>query len=346
MKHEKEKQAQLMESSTNTDDVKISIVTACYNSVAFIDRIYGSLVRQTYKNFEWICVDDCSTDATVSVLAALSSPGDLGMQVYRLPQNTGGPLALAVGTQRARYEITTWLDHDDELFPDALENIRKNWPLVSAHPGLGGLTFRSVDPASGRMVGRPLTLTRPLSWSEGTNLFPDVTDGTFAVKTGIIKQYATVAGMENLVLNGPILQEMTASYPFVCAEGPSVRYYHRDNPESQTRLERISRKTVASYARLIDGADHHYLRRPWLWAKQIATMLRYSKLVHGKWFACLSDIRRSRIRALVICLWPLGLLTYARRPTANVTTLAIFPESLAQELPDLWVGEANRGGRS
>ena len=316
----------------------ISLVTACYNSVPFIDRIYRSLAAQTYRNFEWICVDDCSTDETVERLSALAPPGLLGMRVYRLPQNTGGPVALAVGTQRARGEVTIWLDHDDELFPFALEEVRRNWPRVADDARLSGLSFRAVDPATGALVGRPLAGGAPISSSEALNRYPDVSDGMIAVRTGLLRRFATVPAMEDVALNGAVYLPLTAGRPVLIAEAPAVRYYHRDNPQSQTLFERISRKTVASYARVIDAADRHFLRRPGHWARHIATMLRYSKLVHGRWFACLRHIRRPSIRALVILLSPLGLFAYALKPRANVVEIPFFPPESADKLANLHRG--------
>lgn len=315
----------------------ISIVTACYNSTPFLDRIYQSLAAQTYRNFEWICVDDCSTDDTVDRLIALPSPGLLGMQVYRLPRNTGGPVALAVGTQHARGEITIWLDHDDELFPFALEEVRRNWPAVAGDPALSGLSLRAADPATG-LIGRELPAGLRLTASEGLNRFPDISDGTLAVKTELMQRFATVEALENIVLNGAIYFPMTAGRPLVVADSPPIRYYHRDNPASQTRLERISRKTVASYARTFDAADRHFLRRPLLWLRQVATMLRYSKIVHGRWFEALKFIRRPGLRAIAILAWPLALLAYARRPTANVVEIDVFRPEDAAGLRDLWAG--------
>src|SRR5260221_9600817 len=123
--------------------LSISIVTACYNSTPFLERVHKSLVQQTYRNFEWICVDDRSTDDTVSRLKAVRAPGDLGMRVYQLPQNTGGPVALAMGTKVAKGDVIIWLDHDDELVPDALGQVEANWPKGQAGPGESGLFLRA-----------------------------------------------------------------------------------------------------------------------------------------------------------------------------------------------------------
>jgi glycosyltransferase involved in cell wall biosynthesis len=316
----------------------ISIVTACYNSTPFLDRIHASLTAQTYPKFEWICVDDSSTDDTVERLVRLPPPGELGMQVYRLPQNTGGPVALAVGTQRARGDIVIWLDHDDELFPFALERVHSNWLRVQCEPSLSGLFLRAKSPTDGSMIGRELQAGLRLTWSEMGNRYPDVSDGTFALKREVFQRYATVQAMEDVALNGVLYERLTAVSSFVTADGPPIRYYHRDNPDSQTRLERVSRKTVASYGRLLDQADIHYLRTPVRWAKHAATFLRYSKQVHGRWFAGLRHISRPGIRLSVIALWPLGLLAYAGRPKADVVDIPVFRPEQAEDLHNLWRG--------
>ena len=157
--------------------VSISIVTACYNSSSFLDRVYNSLCRQSYHRFEWICVDDGSSDDTIARLLTMPAPGELGMRVYQLPQNTGGPVALAFGTGVAKGEANIWLDHDDELSPNALEKVAANWEKVDIQSGESGLFLRASDPITGHMIGRVLETGRRLSWSQMSNRYPDISDG-------------------------------------------------------------------------------------------------------------------------------------------------------------------------
>jgi len=323
----------------STTEPSISIVTACYNSTPFLDRIYESLEKQTYRNFEWVCVDDASTDDTVARLISLKSPGALGMQVYKLPQNTGGPVALGVGTQRARGDIVIWLDHDDALEPFALEQVRNNWWRAQADESVSGMLFWAIDAADGRPIGRHLPPGTKLTWSEQNNRYPDICDCTFAFKREQLQRFATVEAMEDVILNGVVFERMTAAHPFVTADGPPIRYYFRDNPASQTRLERISRKTVATYARLLDQSDLHYVRSPMRWLKHAATLLRYSRIVHGRWLYCLRYISRAEIRILLLALLPFGLVAYLRRPNANIVDAPFFPAHLADGLDDLWLGD-------
>jgi glycosyltransferase involved in cell wall biosynthesis len=296
-------------------------------------------VAQTYRKFEWVCVDDCSTDDTVERLARLPAPGELGMQVYRLSQNTGGPVAVAHGVQCARGETVLIFDHDDELLPGALDTIASSWSSISEDESLSGLMFPVVEGDSRRVIGNPVVPGTRISTTWLSNHRPDVSDATFVFKGSIAKGAFTIQNTEALALFGVILNEITAEHP-VAAKARPVRVYHRDNPASQTRLERISRKTVASYARLLDQADLHYLRSPVRWVRHGATLLRYSKQVHGRWFEGLHYIRRPGIRLLVRALWPLGLLAYWRRPRANVVDIPLFRPEQAEGLPNLWQGSA------
>jgi hypothetical protein len=144
--------------------------------------------------------------------------------------------------------------------------------------------------------------------------------------------------MENVSLGGVVMAQLSRTKYFLVADSPPIRFYHRDNPTSQTRMERISRKTVASYARIIDGADRYFLLKPVHWVRHIATMLRYSKQVHGAWFEGLRFVRRPSIRLLVRFFWPLGWLAYRFRPRANVVEIPIFRPELASGLVDLRSG--------
>jgi len=309
----------------------ISIVTACYNSVAFLDRIHGSLLKQTCRDFEWVCVDDLSTDETLAQLLQLKAPGKLGMQVYALPQNSGGSVAVALAMQRAKGEVVVLLDHDDELFPEALEQVAANWHRVG--PTESGLFLRAVDPSSSEMIGRKLTTGRRLTWNEMSNRYPDVCDGTFAFRADLLREFASIERMEPIMLLGAMLVEITAGRPLVNVDVP-VRYYHRDNVDSQTRWQRVSRKNVATYARVLDGADRYYLLAPVRWVRHVVTLFRYARLVHGRASAAIGHIERPSMRWFARAIWPVGRLARYLNDNEVLVDSPYFEPALAESLPD------------
>lgn len=103
----------------------ISVITAFYNSEEFIEVAHQSLLNQTYKNWEWICVDDCSTDNTLNFLYDWAKE-DSRIKVIARNLN-GGNAARTVnsGIHYCNGSHIIFIGHDDELTPNTLEEIVK-----------------------------------------------------------------------------------------------------------------------------------------------------------------------------------------------------------------------------
>jgi glycosyltransferase involved in cell wall biosynthesis len=104
----------------------ISVVTATYNRAHTLDRVYRSLLDQTFDDFEWIVVDDGSQDGTAELIDSWSAEGRLEIR-YRRQVNTGQFAATNRGVEMARGEFITLLDSDDWFVPDALEAMLDIW---------------------------------------------------------------------------------------------------------------------------------------------------------------------------------------------------------------------------
>jgi glycosyltransferase involved in cell wall biosynthesis len=104
--------------------VKVSVVVATYNSPPELAGLVQSLDEQTLPadEYELIFVDDGSSDDTHDRLTALAADRT-NMQVHRIP-NSGWPgRPRNVGTRAATGEFVFYADHDDYLFPEALERM-------------------------------------------------------------------------------------------------------------------------------------------------------------------------------------------------------------------------------
>jgi glycosyltransferase involved in cell wall biosynthesis len=101
---------------------RISVITPVYNGEPFADRCYWALNQQTVKDWEWIVVDDGSTDNTSAVLRKLSLR-DSRIQLFRSTTNRGMGVArtLALSEARARWVVVN--DVDDLSFPWRLERM-------------------------------------------------------------------------------------------------------------------------------------------------------------------------------------------------------------------------------
>ncbi len=102
---------------------KYSIVTPMYNSFGLMNRYFNSLADQTYKNFEVIVVDDCSTDDSYQKLCDYVKRSPLTIKVLRTEKNGGPGIARNMGMDAVRGEWLTFIDNDDWVDVRLLEKI-------------------------------------------------------------------------------------------------------------------------------------------------------------------------------------------------------------------------------
>lgn len=100
----------------------ITILTPSYNRAHTLNRLYKSLLRQTNKNFEWLIVDDGSTDNTKKVVDSFINDNKISIN-YIFQLNGGKHRALNTGIKNIDSELTFIVDSDDFLKNDAVENI-------------------------------------------------------------------------------------------------------------------------------------------------------------------------------------------------------------------------------
>ena len=99
---------------------KISIITPTYNRSKFIRRTIKSVIDQTYTDWEFLIIDDSSTDNTVELVNEFVKQ-DPRIKLFKTPQNSGGPaLPKNIGIENATGEYVAFLDDDDEWLPEKL----------------------------------------------------------------------------------------------------------------------------------------------------------------------------------------------------------------------------------
>ena len=98
----------------------VSVITPTYNSGQFIGDTIRSVVNQTYKNWELILVDDCSTDNTLSVIEQFTKTDDR-VRFHRNQENMGAGETRNKGLELAKGRFISFLDADDLWHKEKLE---------------------------------------------------------------------------------------------------------------------------------------------------------------------------------------------------------------------------------
>ena len=114
-----------------TQEFTVSIITPSWNSEGYIKDTVQSVQNQTYKNWEMIIVDDCSTDRTVEIVENIAKT-DSRVKILRQENNLGAGAARTRGMQSASGRFIAYLDADDIWKPEKLEKqvdfmIRNNY---------------------------------------------------------------------------------------------------------------------------------------------------------------------------------------------------------------------------
>lgn len=99
--------------------MKVSIITPSYNSSRFIEHTIKSILNQTYKNWELLIVDDCSTDDSYAVVKSYADK-DKRIHLIKLEQNSGAAVARNTGISAANGRFIAFLDSDDTWLPEKL----------------------------------------------------------------------------------------------------------------------------------------------------------------------------------------------------------------------------------
>jgi glycosyltransferase involved in cell wall biosynthesis len=100
--------------------MSVSIITPTFNSERFIAETILSVQAQTYKDWEMIIVDDCSTDRTAEIVASFQEKDSRIKYLYN-STNKGSAFSRNIAIQKAKGKWIAFLDSDDLWHPEKLE---------------------------------------------------------------------------------------------------------------------------------------------------------------------------------------------------------------------------------
>ena len=131
---------------------RITIGMPVYNDVNFIEESIKSILTQTYKNFEFIISDDCSTDGS-DLICKKYLIKDSRIRYIRQPKNLGISKNMEFLLKRANTKYFMWAGDDDILAPTFIEtlikSIENNIDSISAF-----CTFSSINEKGNITTGK------------------------------------------------------------------------------------------------------------------------------------------------------------------------------------------------
>jgi glycosyltransferase involved in cell wall biosynthesis len=293
-----------------------TVFTPTYNRAHTLHRVYESLRGQTFRDFEWLVVDDGSTDDTRQKVNGWRQEADFPVR-YVFQANAGKHVAFNRGVREARGELFLTLDSDDACVPRALERLKVHWDSIPAQEKerFTGVTSLCMD-EQGKLVGERFPGNITDSDSIEVELILRVKGEKWGFhRTAVLRQYpfpepAGVKFIPESIVWLSIARTYKTRFVNEC-----LRIYHMGDA-SGDRLTALTRSTA--YGRLLFHASvmtryrNVAARAPASFAKSIVNYARYS-------FACgigirgqLSEAPSLELKTLVALLVPAGYAFYLR----------------------------------
>lgn len=166
----------------------VTIFTPTYNRGYTLLRLYQSLTRQSVQDFEWIIVDDGSTDDTESIVQRFISEKVLKIEYYKV-NNRGKHTAINIGVTKAKGNLFFIVDSDDWLITNAIERILYHYAYIKSDESFAGVVGLRAFANGERIGGGTKFDILDCSYIELRYVRKIKGDMAEVFKTSVLKQY-------------------------------------------------------------------------------------------------------------------------------------------------------------
>lgn len=290
--------------------VAISVVTPTYERAATLPRLYESLLAQTMRDFEWVVVDDGSSDETGELVRGWQHEAPFRI-VYDWQPNAGKHAAVNRGVAQATGGFCAVMDSDDWYVPAALERMLHHWNAIPAdrRAGFANVEGLCADP-DGALVGDRF----PAEVFDSTTFEIEVVHGVGGDKIGMYRR--------DVLLEHPFPEDMGWHVtPALVWNRIAARYrsrfvdevwaYKEYLAEGLTGRETELRLRFAA-AQLVYWREFAAMPRPMPVRARVRANANYVRYSLWERVPLREQLRRSPAWALTVATWPLGALLHAR----------------------------------
>lgn len=168
----------------------LTIFTPMYNRANFLKAIYGSLKEQSVKDFEWLIVDDGSSDNCETILSEIISKHDNSFKIrFYKKQNGGKHTAINIGVREAEGELFLILDSDDSLPKNSVATILHEYKDIATDNSICGISGLMAH-HDGSLIGSGYPINRIIASSLDLRYKYNVTGDLIEIfKTKVLREY-------------------------------------------------------------------------------------------------------------------------------------------------------------
>lgn len=298
-----------------TDRYLFTIFTPTYNRAHTLPRVYESLKRQTFRDFEWLIIDDGSTDNTRELVEGWQKESLLPIR-YFWQENAHKKAAFNCGVREAQGELFLPLDSDDEALPTALEILNRHWCAIAdlERQQFSAVTGLCVD-KNGQIVGSRF----PTNVFDSDSLeiryrYRVMGEKWGFQRTDILRQFPYPEDIKGHVPEGVIWSAIARRYKTRFVNEALRIYYTEDDSISNSAVVQGAAKHAEGHAlwarEVLCNEWRWFFYRPQWFLKMAANYTRFhshlQKTQPGKRY----PLRGLVPRLLVALMWPVGMFRY------------------------------------
>ena len=297
--------------------VTFTVLTPTFNRAHTLERVYRSLCAQTCRDFEWLVVDDGSTDDTRALIERLQQAAPFPIRYIWQP-NRHKKVAFNNGVAHAHGEWIVAIDSDDELKPDTLQSMARIWSGIphADRERYAGITGLCVRP-DGQVVGDRFPRDVMDATSLDIHFRHHVRGEKFGcLRTAVLRQFPFREDVPGFVSEDTVWSAIARAGYLTRWVNQVFRVYH-DSPDAL-----VHRGVNASNATGLWLAAHEKVGNNIAWFRYqplafLAAAARYTRFgLHMRHFVAPRPrgvhLEHALSRSLVTAMAPLGTALYLR----------------------------------
>ena len=224
----------------------ITVFTPTYNRKNDLINLYNSLLNQNFNDFEWLIVDDGSTDNTEEVVNKLKKENKININYYK-QENRGKSYAHNKGVELAKGEFFVGIDSDDVFVPNVLEEINNYFLEINQDENICGMCFLNYKQGTNEIIGNKFPENKMKDTYYNLYHKHNITgDKEMVFKTKVLKEFLfPIFENEKFVPESLLFNRICEKYKFLCInkaviskkyldEGYSAYYFNlaKKNPKA------------------------------------------------------------------------------------------------------------------